>query len=69
MISKVELLHHRLQAVLREHTFSGDNSLEYLGEDERGHKYRIAGNEVYVDQISKGLAKRFLDTHFEEFEN
>ena len=51
MISKVELLHHRLQAVLREHTFSGDNSLEYLGEDERGHKYNIAGNEVYVDQI------------------
>ena len=48
MISKVELLHHRLQAVLREHTFSGDNSLEYLGEDERGHKYSIAGNEVYV---------------------
>tara|TARA_E500000331_G_scaffold186017_1_gene178989 strand:+ start:4049 stop:4258 length:210 start_codon:yes stop_codon:yes gene_type:complete len=69
MISKVELLHHRLQEVLRKHTFSGNNSLEYLGEDERGHKYRIAGNEVYVDQIAKGLAKRFLDTHFEEFED
>jgi hypothetical protein len=64
MISKVELLHHRLQALA-----SNGSSLEYLGEDERGHKYRIAGNEVYVDQISKGLAKRFLDTHFEEFEN
>ena len=53
MITHVDLLHHRLQAVLREHTFSGENSLEYLGEDERGHKYRIAVNEVYVDQIEE----------------
>ena len=53
MITKVELLHHRLQAVLREHTFSGGNALEYLGKDERGHKYNIAGNEVYVDQIEE----------------
>ena len=53
MITHVDLLHHRLQAVLREHTISGENSLEYLGEDERGHKYRIAGNEVYVDQIEE----------------
>tara|TARA_R100000152_G_scaffold5110_1_gene1841 strand:- start:21 stop:203 length:183 start_codon:yes stop_codon:yes gene_type:complete len=53
MISHVDLLHYRLQAVLREHSFSGENSLEYLGEDERGHKYRIAGNEVYVDQIEE----------------
>ncbi len=53
MISHVDLLHYRLQAVLREHSFSGENSLEYLGEDERGHKYRIAGNEVYVDQIDE----------------
>ncbi len=53
MITKVELLHHRLQAVLREHTFSGENALEYIGEDERGHKYNIAGNEVYVDQIEE----------------
>ena len=53
MITHVDLLHHRLHAVLREHTFSGENSLEYLGEDERGHKYRIAGNEVYVDQIEE----------------
>ena len=52
-VSNAELLHHRLQAVLREHTFSGENSLEYLGEDERGHKYNIAGNEVYVDQIEE----------------
>ena len=53
MISHVDLLHYRLQAVLREHSFSGENSLEYLGEDERGHKYRIAGNEGYVDQIEE----------------
>ena len=52
-VSNAELLHNRLQAVLREHTFSGENSLEYLGEDERGHKYNIAGNEVYVDQIEE----------------
>ena len=52
-VSNAELLHHRLQAVLREHTFYGENSLEYLGEDERGHKYNIAGNEVYVDQIEE----------------
>ena len=53
MITKLELLHHRPQAVLREHTFSGENALEYLGKDERGHKYNIAGNEVYVDQIEE----------------
>ena len=53
MITKVELLHHRLQAVLREHTFSVENALEFLGKDERGHKYNIAGNEVYVDQIEE----------------
>tara|TARA_B100000287_G_scaffold50225_1_gene44510 strand:- start:9987 stop:10142 length:156 start_codon:yes stop_codon:yes gene_type:complete len=42
-----------MQAILREHTFSGDDGFEYLGEDERGHKYRIGTHEVYVDQIEE----------------
>ncbi len=53
MISKVELLHHRLQAVLREHSFSGENSLAYLGDDDGRHKYLIGEHEVYVDQITE----------------
>ena len=51
--SKTLLLHYRMQAILREHTFSGDDGFEYLGEDERGHKYRIGLHEVYVDQIEE----------------
>ncbi len=54
MISKVELLHHRLQAILREHTFTqGDNTLKYLGDDDGRHKYLIGTHEVYVDQIEE----------------
>ena len=53
MTSKSELMHHRLQAWLRENN-CGD--LEYLGErpdicGEVKHWYRIGDNSVAVDQI------------------
>ena len=54
MPTKTELIHHRLQAMLREHSFS---DLEYLGErksyksGELQHFYRIGEHEVPVDAI------------------
>ena len=50
MPSKTELMHWRLQALIREHSFP---DLEYLGEDDRGHKYRIGNAEVYAEQITE----------------
>ena len=53
-MKKSELIHYRLQAMLREHTF---HDLEYLGErksyksGEIEHWYKIGGNEVPVDAI------------------
>ena len=52
-VSQTELTHHRLQAMLREHTFP---DLEYLGvkPDSIGvqqHWYLIGGHEVPVDAI------------------
>ena len=53
---KSELIHYRLQAMLREHTFS---DLEYLGERKSyksgqvEHWYNIGGNEVPVDCIDE----------------
>ena len=55
-ISQSDLIHHRLQAMLREHSFS---DLEYLGERESyksgklQHWYRIGDNEVPVDAIEE----------------
>ena len=54
MTTKTELIHYRLQAMLREHSFS---DLEYLGERESyksgelQHFYRIGEHEVPVDAI------------------
>tara|TARA_B100000242_G_C42870166_1_gene403828 strand:+ start:130 stop:336 length:207 start_codon:yes stop_codon:yes gene_type:complete len=54
MPTKTELIHHRLQAMLREHSFS---DLEYLGERKSyksgklQHFYRIGEHEVPVDAI------------------
>ena len=54
MPTKTELIHHRLQAMLREHSFS---DLEYLGErksyksGELQHFYRIGDHKVPVDAI------------------
>ena len=56
MPTKTELIHYRLQAMLREHSFS---DLEYLGERESyksgelQHWYRIGGVEVPVDAIEE----------------
>ena len=56
MPTKTELIHYRLQAMLREHSFS---DLEYLGErksyksGELQHWYRIGENEVPVDAIEQ----------------
>mgnify|MGYP001331572852 CR=1 FL=1 len=54
-VSKSDLIHHRLQAMLREHSFS---DLKYLGvrPDSIGmdqHWYSIDGNEVPVDAIQE----------------
>ena len=54
-VSKSELIHHRLQAMLREHSFS---DLTYLGvkPDSVGidqHWYMIGDNEVPVDAIQE----------------
>ena len=55
-VSKSELIHHRLQAMLREHSFS---DLEYLGERKSyksgklQHFYRIGEHEVPVDAIQE----------------
>tara|TARA_B100000900_G_C20545480_1_gene702345 strand:- start:956 stop:1162 length:207 start_codon:yes stop_codon:yes gene_type:complete len=56
MPTKTELIHHRLQAMLREHSF---NDLEYLGERKSyksgkiEHWYKIGEHEVPVDAISE----------------
>ncbi len=54
-VSKSELIHHRLQAMLREHSF---RDLKYLGirPDSIGidqHWYMIGDNEVPVDAIQE----------------
>ena len=56
-MKKSELIHWRLQAMLREHSFNR-NDLAYLGvrEDSIGipqHWYSIGGNEVLVDSIEE----------------
>ena len=54
-VSKSDLIHHRLQAMLREHSFS---DLKYLGikPDSVGidqHWYMIGDNEVSCDSITE----------------
>ncbi|BCU98316.1 MAG: hypothetical protein CM15mV21_0850 [Eurybiavirus sp.] len=49
-MKKSELIHWRLQAMLREHTFS---DLAYLGIRDNQHWYSIDGNEVPVDAIEE----------------
>ena len=51
-MKKSELIHYRLQAMLREHTFNGD-TLKYLGVREDQHWYSIDGNEIPVDAIEE----------------
>ena len=49
-MKKSELIHWRLLAMLREHTFS---DLAYLGIREDQHLYSIDGNEIPVDAIEE----------------
>jgi len=49
-MKKSELIHYRLQAMLREHTFS---DLAYLGIRDDVHWYNIGGHEVPVDSIEE----------------
>jgi len=56
MVTKTELLHWRLQAVLREHSFP---DLEYIGKKksyktgEMVHWYRVGEQEVPIDAITE----------------
>ena len=49
-MTKSELIHYRLQAMLRENSFS---DLSYLGIRNGVHWYNIGGNEVPVDAIEE----------------
>ena len=49
-MTKSELIHYRLQAMLRENSFS---DLSYLGIRNNVHWYDIGGNEVPVDAIEE----------------
>ena len=48
--TRTELIHYRLQAMLRENSFS---DLSYLGIRNGVHWYNIGGNEVPVDAIEE----------------
>ena len=48
MISKSELMHHRLQAWLREYK---SDDIEYLGFHNDNYWYRVGTHEVPVDFI------------------
>jgi len=52
MISRSELMHYRIQALMREHTFAEDQ-MKYLGIRNDGkHWYLVGGeHEVSVDQF------------------
>ena len=51
MPTKTELIHYRLQAILRENVMT---DLEYLGDlPDKGHTYRIGDAEVPVDWIDE----------------
>lgn len=54
MISKSKLIHHKIQAALRENSFSEDE-LKYLGERSPGqHWYLVAGKyEVNAEEIEE----------------
>ena len=63
-MKKSELIHWRLQAMLREHSFS---DLQYLGvrPDSIGmnqHWYSIDGNEVPVDAIEEMESEEVNDS-------
>lgn len=47
-VSKSDLMHHRLQAWLREHTCE---DISYLGEEDGTHWYQIGEHKVAHDMI------------------
>ena len=49
-MKKSDLIHYRLQAMLREHNFS---DLAYLGVREGEHWYSVDGHEVPVTAIEE----------------
>ena len=49
-VKKSELIHYRLQAMLRENTFSDQ---AYLGVREGEHWYSVGGHEVPVNAIEE----------------
>lgn len=51
--SKSELIHHKIQAAMREHVFD-ESQMKYLGMRDQKHWYLIAGeHEVSADQIEE----------------
>ena len=64
MPTQIELLHYRLQAILRDYNMP---DLEYLGErksyksDEMVHWYRIGNTEVPIDAITEFEAEETND--------
>jgi hypothetical protein len=64
MPSKLDLLHYRLQAILRDYNMP---DLEYIGErksyknDEMVHWYRIGNAEVPIDAITEFEAEETND--------
>ena len=53
-ISRGELIHHKIQAVMREHSFP-TNELMYLGERDGDHWYLIAGEHEVPAQLIEGF--------------
>lgn len=49
-ISHKDLMHHRLQAIIRDNNFK---DLEYVGVINNDHVYNISGNLVSVSQIEE----------------
>jgi len=53
MVTKSELIHHKIQAAMREKTFD-ENQMKYLGERDGEHWYLVAGeHEVPVSSIEE----------------
>jgi hypothetical protein len=51
--NKAELIHFKIQAAMREHSF-GEDQMKYLGERDGTHWYLVGGeHEVSVDQFEE----------------
>ena len=54
MISRSELLHYKIQAAMREHSWI-DDELKYLGEREGHHWYLIKGEHMVKAEEIEGF--------------